>query len=136
MTLRDQITADVPAVFLSTSEFAEDIIHYPAGDLSAGVTVQAVIDRDNEDGVGLGEGEGPRFDRPHGVKLRRSALLELAVSVTVTEASGTQRVQPSLFEFDGHRWRTVRVSPGRDDAMQTVLVNRIDKLADRRVERP
>lgn len=133
-TLKQQMTADVASVFLNTDEHAEAITHYPAGNLAAGVSVNAVVDRDEEAGGGVGSGEGPGFDRPGQVRLRRNAILELPASVTVTEASGTHQQSPSLFEFDGFRWTTVRIL-GRDEDLQSVLVTRLDKIATRRVER-
>lgn len=133
-TLKQQMTADVSTVFLNTDEFAETVTHYPAGNLAAGASVSAVVDRDNEAMAGLGSGEGPQFDRRESVKLRRSAVLEVPATVSVTEGSGTHQSSPSLWGFDGFRWTTVRILE-RDEDLQLVLVTRLDKIATRRVER-
>lgn len=137
-TLQQQILADATngGVFFQRNGqgFDEALIHYPAGDLQAGDTVYGVIDRDLEDVGGVGLGEGARFDTPAAVRLKRNAMVELPISVVVTESSGGTG-NPSLFEFDGRRWRTVRIV-GRDAAMQLVLVTRADRLASRRVQRP
>lgn len=134
LTLKQQIDADTTPVFLQTDEFAEDVTHYAAGNLSAPATVQAVVDRDEEASGGVGSGEGADFDTASRVRLRRNAILELAASVVVTERSGTHQASPSLWEFDGFRWTTVRIL-SRDDSMQSVLVSRSDKIATRRLER-
>jgi hypothetical protein len=133
LTLKQQMTADVSAVFLDTDEHAEAVIHYPAGNLAAPATVNAVVDRDSESSSGLA-GDGSQIDTRAAVKIRRSAVLEMSASVTVTETSGSHQASPSLFEFDGHRWRAVRVLE-RDDDLQLVLVTRLDKIATRTLER-
>ena len=72
-TLKQQIAADSSAVFLNTNELADDVVHYPAGDLTSPVTVQAVVDRDLEDTGGAGSGEGLQYDNAGGSKLRRKS---------------------------------------------------------------
>jgi hypothetical protein len=132
-TFNDTLAKDAAAA-ASNRFFGETILHYPAGDLAAGETIEnAIVDRDAEDAGGVGSGEGAQYDRAEGVNLRRTALLEISIDVEVTEDSGRAST-PSLFEFGGERWRTVRII-GRDAAMQTVLVTRNDKLAKRRVTR-
>jgi hypothetical protein len=133
-TLQEQMLADAQAggVFFQGGGqgFDETITHYPAGNLSAGESVDAVVDRDLEDAGGIGDGEGPRFDTKQNVRLRRTAVVALPISVTVTETSGTGTAKPSLFDFYGHRWKTMRIL-GRDAAMQDVLVTRLEKIATR-----
>jgi hypothetical protein len=114
--------------------FDASIVHYPGGDLNAPEDVVAVVDRDMEDAGGIGDGEGRRIDTLQSVKFRRSAIVSLPIDVSVTETSGTETGQPSVFEFDDYRWRTVRII-GRDEAMQDVLVTRLDKKASRRTSR-
>jgi hypothetical protein len=137
-TLQEQMLADAVSggVFFQGSGhgFDETATHYPAGDLSAGQSVVAVVDRDLEDAGGIGEGEGARFDTRQGVKLRRTAVVALPISVTITETSGTGTAKPSLLDYGGYRWRAVRIL-GRDVAMQDVLFTRLEKVVTRGVSR-
>jgi hypothetical protein len=136
-TLQQQIAADAASggAFFpgSGTGFDEDVTHYPAGQLSAGVTVRAVIDMDDEDAGGVGQGEGPMIDTAAGVKIRRNAILELPLAVTVTYRSGKATARPSLFDFYGFRWRAVR-PVGKDVGAQSVRVTRLEKLSSRRVK--
>ncbi|MDQ3288919.1 MAG: hypothetical protein M3Q42_11815 [Pseudomonadota bacterium] len=111
----------------------ETVVHYPAGNLAAGVNVMAIVDRDAEDGGGVGLGEGAQIDTRESVQLRRTATLELADSVAVTERSGTTG-SPSIFAFGGKRWTAVRIV-ARQLGKQKVLVTRTDRLAARRAGR-
>lgn len=122
---------------------AEAIVHYPAGDLAAPETIDAIVDRGNlasmlgglaKSGGGVGQGEGADFDTRDGVKLRQNAQLHIDVSVNVSESSGTTQKTASLFEFDEYRWRCVRLM-SRVGGKQLFLVTRTEKITQRRVSR-
>lgn len=124
----DAASSDIDALL------AESIVHLPAGNANNRQPVSAIVDRDNETSGGVGDGEGADFDREQSVELRRNATLTIDASVTVTESSGTAGSSPSLFEFHGGRWTTVRVL-SRQQGKQQVLVTRIDRIATRKVRR-
>lgn len=136
-TFQEQMLADATSggvFFPGTGKgFDATLTHYPGGDLSAGESLVVIFDRDLEDVGGVGEGEGPQFDQRQSDKLRRNAVLALPITATITESSGTNS-KPSLFDYDGHRWKAVRIL-ARDSAMQDVLVTRLQKLAARGVGR-
>jgi hypothetical protein len=114
---------------------AEEITHYPAGDLAAPEPIDAIVDRCNEEFGGVGSGEGAVIENTERVALRRNALLDLDDSVAVSEKPGKASSQLSLFDFDGYRWRTVRIL-GRAAGKQKVLVTRLTKISTRRGGRP
>jgi hypothetical protein len=118
MTLRAQITSDVAAVFLETDDFAETIVHYPAGKVQDAESITAVVDYDTLEAT-----------PDEGGKIRQRALLELAISVTVTIERGLQ--SSSTFEIDDELWVAQDIV-GKDHAMQTVEIWKVDQKHTRR----
>ena len=57
MTLRDFIKRTTHAAFLRSDHFAEAVTYYPGGNLGAGVSVLAIIDRDGIDPLGIDEAD-------------------------------------------------------------------------------
>lgn len=129
MTLAAQIVSDVSTVFHRTDDFAQSIVHYkpPNGTPE---TISAIVDYDVLDPAVGRFGVASVITNDAGVMVKERAILEISIDVEVTEERPGGR-EPSKFEIDGVTWIAKRVT-GKDSAMQSVEVARIDKKATRR----
>jgi len=92
----------------------ETIIHYPLGNLDAGVEVQALVALDNELGTNEMVGDGAITQNDSGDKERRSGHIEVPVALTVTAKEDLWRIQGELY--------TTQRRTGKDQVYQGWLV--------------
>lgn len=115
-TFRDQIVADAQQAFLNTGEWAEEILHWPAGNHLDAVSRAAVVDWQDEQGQQHGDG-GPLSDAK-GRKGDHWATVELAIDVPVSQDDRFLLTHPVTGAV--HVANVLRRT-GHDDAMQAWL---------------
>jgi hypothetical protein len=120
MTLRDDMAADVTAVFLVTSEHAQTITRYVKGNPDDSESVIAVVDAIDLDGTGAVEGDGRSIHNRQGTRTRNNIRLELPASVAINypDGMGANQDQFVINERVYHAKRQL----ASDEWMQTVLV--------------
>ncbi len=128
-TLKTTIAAD-RAVFLDTDEFGESITHEPLGVVANAATITAIVELDDE---ALGDASGDGVDRPAATQITRLGKLEVSTAVTITVRENRENCD--AFIINNERWRALRIL-GRDNVasggLQTVLIERIDRISTRR----
>lgn len=131
MTLKEQIAADTEGVFLNEDDFAEAGKFFPGGDrnFASSEDVVAVVDR--EAGEQPTERLGFSGQGEFGQEKRSHATVEVPASLVVDD----QATPAGYFQFtvngEEERWVVKRVL-GSDEAMQTILCVRTDKVTERR----
>jgi hypothetical protein len=128
MTLREQITEDVNAVFLNTEEFAKRVWWYPNGEDTNKKRINIIDISDQLEGTREVAGDGRVLDRRDGVRVRRSSLWWMSVKYAISEQDGKQG--QDWFDDDG-AWLVVKRVVSRDHAMQKVLVIEVDQPVTR-----
>lgn len=87
---------------MARKSLGEPVTHYPAGNRSAGVTIEGVIvDRSEQTGGAV------RITSPTGTKIPQQAVLTLLRTVTVT--ASTDPTRASIFTFDSLDWYAEKV---------------------------
>lgn len=89
MTLRSQIQSDVDTVFLSTSDFAEQVIRFVGSDTGDTEVLTAVVTLDE-----------PELSDIHGKGYMQKGMVMVADSVTVTTQDAMQ-IRGKRFEVRG-----------------------------------
>jgi len=120
MSLNAAIAAQ-NAIFTSrTAGFGEAVFHIPGGQRQFQEPINAIVDWDAEEGAGDNRGDQRRVNQDQGRAVRRSIVVECAVTVPVKEDGRDQfevtdpaTNQPVLI--------SVKRIIGRDAGMQSVL---------------
>jgi len=118
----DLLDSDRNAVFLNADEFAESVDHLPKGSMAAKATVLAVFSEDKLQGSNEVDGDGVTPESRMGSRIRMSAMLALSSAVSIDDRD--------QFIIRGQRWYVRRVV-NSDGVMQTLLINRVDKISTR-----
>lgn len=123
MTLASQIVSDVETVFLNTDDFAEEITHYPLGELLSETTITAIVDLTDEiksPASGGSVKEDPRG--PAGQRIYRNCRLHVAATLSIDDRD--------KFLINDQTWSVKRIA-GRDSGMLVVWLTRAEPIAAR-----
>ncbi len=117
---------------LLLERLGDEIEHYPAGDVSLGQTLTALVSLHALDQPSGGDGDGINLTNERGTRIRQTGFLELPPDVEVSEESPNQKA--SIFVIDGQHWTCKRVI-AKEVSFQSVEIVRVDQKSTRRTQR-
>jgi len=93
MTLKEQMSADVSAVFLNTNEFAQAVTYTPSG--GGGSSINAVFD----------ESADPSYEEDGKIKIRRGTLVISIADVSAPAHGDAVTVSSEAWEVLSITWK-------------------------------
>ena len=123
LTFQNVLAAEAEQALLNSSEFGVAVVHTaPDGTVEELVGVM--------DYGELHNGQ-PEPTTPRGTRIQQRAILELPATVLIVEER-SGGAYPSRFTINGQVWIAVWIS-GKDDATQSVIIQRVEQKASKRI---
>ena len=114
------LDADRDAVFLNTSEFAEQITLYPKGNVDLAEDITAVVNNDKLIGTNEVDGDGVTPESKSGSRIRETMHLHISATITIDDRD--------RFLVQGKNVGLRRVL-SNDGHMQVLLVDYVSAIA-------